>query len=455
MLSEIRLYTDAWYGDCEIALPAPPEWDITTIRPETPAPLSDWQIRRALAHPVRQAPLRQLCSGKLRPLVIIDDLNRPTPADRLLPFLLEEFAQGGIPREQVRILLASGSHSAPTREEVARKVGAEAASCCRVFVHDAKRNCCPVAKTSFGTPVLVSAEVLASDFVVGVGGIYSSHTAGYGGGSNLAIGVLGLKSILHLHHKHESNGWGSLRPGQNTFRMDLDEIARIIGLDTIVTVHVNTRRQVVRVVSGDHFQYYPTEVQFSRNCFSVPPAGPADVIVSNAYPNDLTLTFAGMKGMLPFRKALPTASRIAIASCRGGIGVHELFPVQARPNPLAHAVRTIRAMGPKRLARAIEHRIARKTRPCRSELAPLYPLWLLPTVASKTRSVLALPGMQIASSWADVVAAVTREQAGKDRVQVQVYACAPLQQIDSSSEAELAPDASETELAATAVGSAF
>jgi nickel-dependent lactate racemase len=80
--------------------------------------------------------------------------------------------------------------------------------------------------------------VLGSDFVLGVGGIYPQHSTGFGGGSKLALGVLGKRSIMHLHYTHPSMD-GSYDI-ESDFRRDLDEVARMIGLRTSITVHVES-----------------------------------------------------------------------------------------------------------------------------------------------------------------------------------------------------------------------
>lgn len=54
----------------------------------------------------------------------------------------------------------------------------------------------------------------------------------------------------------------------------------------------------------------------------------ADVVISNTYPNDVSLTFGRMKGMVPLHAwAPPRATRIAVAACTEGIGRHNLFPL--------------------------------------------------------------------------------------------------------------------------------
>jgi lactate racemase len=205
-LNEISLRTGVWYGDQFVALRFPDTWDLSVLWPKTPPALSDSQIAQPLEHPVGQAPIRELCRGKSSPLVIVDDPNRPTPVARVLPFLLKPFCEAGIDPRSIRILIATGTHAAPRRETVQKKIGPEAFATCQVLVHDAYRNLAKLGRTSLGTPVEVNREVLRSDLVIGMGGIYPNHTAGYGGGSKLALGVLGFRSIRHLHYGHTAAG---------------------------------------------------------------------------------------------------------------------------------------------------------------------------------------------------------------------------------------------------------
>ena len=144
----------------------------------------------------------------MRPLIIVDDLNRPTPAAQVLPLLVRQFTEAGIPKENVTIMVGPGTHAPPTPEAVVKKVGADLVRDCRVRSHNSREPVVMAGRTSFGTPVLVPKEVLASDFVVGVGGVYPNYSAGFGGGAKAALGILGFRSIAALHSRHGSIGWG-------------------------------------------------------------------------------------------------------------------------------------------------------------------------------------------------------------------------------------------------------
>jgi nickel-dependent lactate racemase len=422
---EVR--TGVWHNEGPLSLHFPAEWDLVVLWPPTPPPLTDRDIAESLERPVGQPPIRELCRGKSRPLIIVDDLNRPTPVCRVMPVVLEHLRQAGIPPTAVRILLATGTHGAPRMDAVRRKLGPEAASRCRVSLHDSKRKAVFVGRTSFGTPVLVDEEVAASDFVMGIGGVYPNYTAGFGGGSKLALGVLAFRSIKHLHFGHPS-ARGRYDPGQD-FRRDLNEIARMIRLNTMVSLQIDADREVIRATCGDHFSYYEDEVAFARQFLSAPMPDGADVVVSNAYPSDLSVTAILQKGIGPLLHAKPGASRIVIASCTEGAGYHGLIPVvnRTRMDRVRHIARRISVMTFRELAAAAALRLGRASREKRPQ--PQNPIWLY-RPGDQLEDLPPIPGFRIASSWPQIVQAVEAEQGGKKRLKALLYPCAPLQRLE-------------------------
>jgi nickel-dependent lactate racemase len=426
---ELRLRTGAWYGEQMLRLPVPRSWQVNTFTPNGGVPLTDAEIAERLESPVGQPPILELCRGKARPLLIVDDLNRPTPAARVVPAVLRQLQDAGIAARDVGIIMAPGTHGAPPADALVKKVGAAAAGACRLFVHDCNRDVVKVGRTSFGTPVYVNKHVAASDFLVGIGGLYPNYTAGFGGGSKLALGVLGFRSIATLHYGHRSMGWGT-SDGQNHFRRDLDEIAHQIGLGTIVSLLLNGDREVVGVHCGDPRACHAVALRSAQEAFRVPPPDEqTDVVLANAYPNDLSLTFARMKGMAPLERAPLGASRIAIASCSEGLGFHGLFPFLNAPRYHRQRMLALRARvllaRPRLLLQKVYRLLSRRhgRRP-----AARNPIWLYRPAAANGPSLPAeIPGIRVTSSWDEIIEAVRREQSGRDALRATVYTCAPLQ----------------------------
>ena len=423
----MSLRTGAWYGDRAVDLVFPDDWEVNVLWPRTPQPLSDSDMVAALEHPTNQAPIRKLCVGKSRPVLVVDDLNRPTPVAAVMPIVLEQFKQAGVPLNKITVVLASGMHAPPGRDAIVKKLGSEAAAACRVVIHDYNRRLITVGQTRFGTPVTVNAEVAQSDFVVGIGGLYPNHTAGFGGGSKLVLGTLGCKSIAHLHAHHEV-GWGGAPDGD--LRRDLDEIASLVQMKTMITLHVDADRRVVRMHCGDHFTYYKEAVAFCRTAYSVQPPEGAEVVVSNTYPNDLSLTFARTKGMAPLHAwAPPHATRIAVAACTEGIGRHNLFPLAHFPDAVwfRAVARRASVMKFSDVGKKLARRIARPVRARTAGRSQRPPIWLYCTGDADKLLRCSLPDIRITCSWECILQSIAREQRDKKRLKVFVYPCAPLQ----------------------------
>lgn len=437
-----ELRTGAWHGDSPLRLEFPSQWKVTTYWPKTPAPLTDQEIIHALEKPVGQPPVRELCKGKRHPVVLIDDVNRPTPAARVISPLLRQFAGAGIPAANITILVARGSHGEPQPESTLLKVGSEAASVCRVLLHDPYSNTVKIGVTSFGTLVHVNRHVAQADFVMGIGGVYPNNTAGFGGGAKLALGVLDIRAISQLHGSHKGAGWGNWRP-ENTFRRELEEIARMIRLESLIVGHVDADRELVRLRCGDYHLFYDEEVAFVREAFRAPGPGQADVVISNAFPNDLSLTFVHMKGVYPLHRATPAASRIAIAACSEGEGFHGVYPVihKSRLHEQYHRLRRISRMGSGeiskklagklRLRRSAPNSVPETTAPAQpARPVPKNPIWLYRTGVHDDILPSPVKGIRSLSDWNEVLAMVCQEQGGRDDLNVVVYPCAPLQVLE-------------------------
>lgn len=432
----LTLRTGAWYGESEIDLTIPASWMVTQHAPRPMRQLAAEEIATRLEEPVGQPPIRELARGRERPVIIVDDLNRPTPAADIMPALLAQLRDAGIRLDRVRIVMGPGTHGAPPADALLKKIGADAVTRCRPFVHNCNGRTVRVGRTSFGTPVRVNPEVAEADFVIGVGGIYPNQTAGYGGGSKAALGVLGFHTIAALHYGHPGAGWGAAAGG--TFRRDLDEIAAMIGLRSTISVAVDGERRIVDVRCGDPWVSYAEALTETRDAFRAPFPEGADVVVANAYPNDLSRTFVGMKALAPLRAAPPDASRIVVAACSEGVGFHGLFPlldpprfhrqrvVGARLDTLSHRPHEVLQVLRRRLRRPAAHSaLATSPRPRQHR----HPIWLYTPNAA---CLPAVAGIRPTDSWEEVLGAVHEEQGSRERLHAVLYPCSPLQWLDGT-----------------------
>src|SRR5262249_4070906 len=74
----------------------------------------DDAISEALAHPIAAPPLAELARDKSSAAISVCDITRPAPNRIVLPHVTRALEQAGIPRDRIRILIATGLHRLAT-----------------------------------------------------------------------------------------------------------------------------------------------------------------------------------------------------------------------------------------------------------------------------------------------------------------------------------------------------
>lgn len=171
------------------------------------------QVSDALAAPIGSPRLGSLVGQGSRVLLLSDDFTRPTPVAEMLPPVLAELMQAGVQQQDVKILLASGTHRPMTDEERLQKLGADVLRGYKVFQHhwqDEEENV-RVGETSGGLPIVVNRHLVEADLVVALGHIVPHRVSGFSGGSKIiAPGVSGRPP--GNTDMHWLGSWRSWRP---------------------------------------------------------------------------------------------------------------------------------------------------------------------------------------------------------------------------------------------------
>ncbi len=111
------------YGRGRLAVEVPK--DAVVIRPQELPGLADERaaFQAGVRAPIGSRPLRELARAESTVAIVIADITRPSPSERLVPWILEELAH--VPRENFVVVNGTGSHRANTHEELVRMLGAE------------------------------------------------------------------------------------------------------------------------------------------------------------------------------------------------------------------------------------------------------------------------------------------------------------------------------------------
>lgn len=314
-MQSIRIPWGAWYYEDKLELTFPDTWDLTVAEMVGGDDIGDAGIREALASTIGTAPLRELARGRRSAAILVDDLSRPTPAFRLLPYVLQELAEAGIPEDQVCIIGAVAAHRPMTRDDFIKKVGADIVDRVQILNHNAYGNVDLVGHSSRGIPIFINRDFMSREVRIAMGMI-TPRGSFFGGGSKLLLpGAAGHISIL-ANHRYVHEG----------FREHLAEVARMAGLDFIVNPLLNADLEVISLVAGDPEAAYWEGVDRAKSLYLTPIPEAVDVAICNAFPKDNELMQAGM-ALVPIRGAREkllsdNATVVVVSASPEGFGWH-------------------------------------------------------------------------------------------------------------------------------------
>ena len=281
----VRIPWAAFFGDTEIELTFPAEWDVQVYPPADGLDIGEEGIQQAFANPIGTAPIASLARGKRRAAIVVDDLSRPTPADRLLPYILAELEAGGIAREDTQIIMGVANHRPLTREDLVKKLGEQVVATIRVRNHFSWAHCEYIGTTSRGTPIALNKDFVAADLKLLVGSITPHGKPGFAGGAKLVLpGVASIESAVAWHGPHGPRG--GLGQVETEARLDAEEAARMAGVHAIVNVVPSSRRGIAGLVVGDVVAAHRAGVAIAQRVFATPVPSAVDVGVFTAYPKD-------------------------------------------------------------------------------------------------------------------------------------------------------------------------
>ncbi|MBS1834660.1 MAG: nickel-dependent lactate racemase [Acidobacteria bacterium] len=311
-------------------LPAGPEYRILEARGAQPLADADAALAAALDNPIGCPPLSALAKGKKSAAISVCDITRPAPNRRTLPHVLRRLEEGGIPREGIRILIATGLHRGATDAEIREIVGPEIAASYTVLNHDARAFAehRALGSTKSGIPIYIDERFVSADLRITLGFIEPHLMLGFSGGRKLvAPGLAAQETIKVIHSpKYMRNARsveGSIE--NNPLHHELVEIAGIARHDFMLDVALARDRQIAGVFAGEPVAAHRAGVQFVSNTLLELLDEPVDAVITTAagYPLDLTF-YQTVKGITAAQHILKPGGRILVfGACSEGPGAPE------------------------------------------------------------------------------------------------------------------------------------
>ena len=319
------------YGTAGIEIAMPGD-NVMVLAPRFVPGLPDEEraFQQAVRRPLECAPLASLVQAGERVAIVIADVTRPLPSERLVPWVLRELRH--VPAERITIVIGTGSHRPTTAAEVGSMLGDAIASGCRIVDHSAfDPSRLALAGTGIdGQPVFMNRDYVEADRRIVIGFIEPHFMAGFSGGYKAVFpGVADIAAIMRYHDAptigDPGSTWGVLagNPTQRRIRHD----GALRPIDFCINVTLNRRREITGFYCGEVRAAHDAGCAFSRETAMVRCERPFPVVVTtnSGYPLDQNL-YQAVKGMSAAAQVVSEGGYIATAArCNDGFPDHGNF----------------------------------------------------------------------------------------------------------------------------------
>ncbi|GIX05766.1 MAG: hypothetical protein KatS3mg115_0169 [Candidatus Poribacteria bacterium] len=316
----------AWYGDVRCTLPVPEEWEVLSSGLGELRPLSPAERDRALDRPIEAEPIEEIARRARSAVIVVEDITRPTPTRQIVPALLRRLHRAGLDEDSIRFVFALGGHRQMPRQEMVKKLGHGVVGRYEVLNHDLDGRFGYCGRSSRGTPIYIGEPVLQADVKILLGTAYPRPGTGFGGGAKCLVPGVAAQATIESYHS--KRGGDPLDPN-NPMREDIEEIARLVGVDWIVNAVLDGERRIAGLFAGDVVAAHRAAADFVKQHSLFPLVPDAEIVISNAYPFDTNLRYA-WRGVWPFGFHLDAVHVLVDFSPEGG-GYHQFFKARGRP----------------------------------------------------------------------------------------------------------------------------
>ncbi|MCQ2482879.1 MAG: nickel-dependent lactate racemase [Clostridia bacterium] len=280
------------------------------------------EVVRALQNPIGSPRLKDIVKKGEKIAIITSDITRPMPSYKVIPHVLDELNEAGIPDEDITVVFALGSHGGHTEERKRQIVGDKVydrVKCIDSDMNDTKH----LGVTSRGTPVDIFTPVAEADRKICLGNIEYHYFAGYSGGAKAIMpGVSTRNAIQNNHSAMVQPEACAGRLDGNPVREDIEESGAILGIDFIVNVVLNEKKEIIKCFCGDKIKAHREGCKFLDSFYAIKIPSRADVVVVSAggFPKDINM-YQAQKALDNAKHAVKKDGIIVwIAACSEGLG---------------------------------------------------------------------------------------------------------------------------------------
>ena len=252
--------------------------------------------------------------------ILVSDITRPSPSHIMLAPLAKKLKELGF--YDLLVVFALGTHRRMTLDE--EKLLLRDFSDMPHLQHDPKK-CVVLGKTKRGTPVEIFEIVASTDLIIATGNIEYHYYAGYSGGAKAVLPGVSSERSVNTNHELMRDPRAVSGRLDSPVRQDFEDAAGIAGLDYILNVVLNSKKEVVRAVAGDFIKAHRAGAAVVDQMYRKTVKS-AEIVITCAggRPKDINL-FQAQKALDNAKgAAAPGGTIILLAECSEGLG-HPVF----------------------------------------------------------------------------------------------------------------------------------
>jgi nickel-dependent lactate racemase len=243
---------------------AVPDGQLAGVCLPTPMPIAQEPgelIRDAIVSAMGR--LAEECAPRRRATacIAVTDRTRSTPLAHILPPLLDQLNNLGIPDSRICVISGGGMHAPDARADLAHTLGRAVLDRVQTGTNapDSDTLYVNMGTTGLGTPVEVHRAFAEADLKLGIINVNPCMLAGWSGGGKIVQPAVASRRSIYANHRHFTADLMKLRcaslmgimPPENTVRADLEECAQIASIDLVINTVLDSHRRLVDLFCGD------------------------------------------------------------------------------------------------------------------------------------------------------------------------------------------------------------
>ncbi|MFQ5822619.1 MAG: nickel-dependent lactate racemase [bacterium] len=289
-------------------------------------------ISKSLKFPISTLKFEEIFHHREKTVIIVPDKTRQCGASIFLPILVDRLNSVGIEDQDIKIILATGSHSTHMSQEIEQIVGFEIFKRIKIIEHDCHNSdeLAYLGVTKFGTAVYINRHVVNAERLIVTGTAVHHYFAGYGGGPKMINpGCAGYETITRNHAMTIDAETGNIHPKcrasvlvGNPVMEDIIDSMKFIRADFLLETILNENSEIIQVFSGDLFEAHQKACETVDSFYKIPIPKKADLVVVSCggYSKDVNFIQAHKSIQNAFNAVKRGGVILILAECRDGIG---------------------------------------------------------------------------------------------------------------------------------------